>query len=496
MIDFHQAFKDLLTKWGPGHVMKTAYDTAWVARLGEIDSTLSDSAFEWICDNQLEDGSWGAPAPIYYHDRVISTLSALVALTQRSHNGHSRHQIDRGFQALERIAGQATHGLMADPNGATVGFEMIVPTLLAEAEGFRILQWQGKRILGRLKQLRELKMERLNGFQIHRELSIAYSAEMAGPDCKHLLDQENLQEENGSVAYSPSATAYYAHYVRPGDPAAMFYLRRVVSKDGGTPMAAPFDVYERAWVLWNLALAGPLDAELQALCQPHLKELELSWNARSGVGFGRGYSVQDGDDTSLVYAVLTEFGHAPDIKAVYHYEEDNNFRCYALEAVPSVSANVHILDAFRRLGRDEDDFAVRKILRFLRKNQISGSYWMDKWHASPYYTTSHVALATIQYDPKLAKTAIDWIMNTQNEDGSWGFYLPTAEETAYALQALSLWRRNGGKIPQEVLRKGAHWLEEHMEPPYPPLWIAKSLYYSEWVVRTEILCGLYLAGQD
>ena len=96
-----------------------------------------------------------------------------------------------------------------------------------------MFQHQGERILGRLKQLREAKVARLNGFRINRSLTIAYSAEMAGSDCQHLLDLENLQEDNGSVAHSPSATAYYARQVRPGDPAAMRYLREVVAADGG-----------------------------------------------------------------------------------------------------------------------------------------------------------------------------------------------------------------------------------------------------------------------
>ena len=53
-----------------------------------------------------------------------------------------------------RIVGGATQGLQSDPNGATVGFEMIAPTLAAEAEKLGIIKRQGDRILGRLSKLR------------------------------------------------------------------------------------------------------------------------------------------------------------------------------------------------------------------------------------------------------------------------------------------------------------------------------------------------------
>ena len=63
--------------------MGTAYDTAWVARLGDLDRSLSLWSLNWVCQHQLADGSWGAPEPVYYHDRVISTLAAMTALCRQ-----------------------------------------------------------------------------------------------------------------------------------------------------------------------------------------------------------------------------------------------------------------------------------------------------------------------------------------------------------------------------------------------------------------------------
>lgn len=496
IMDSQLEIKRLLTEWGLGHVMNTAYDTAWIARLADIDSTMSNTALNWICENQNPDGSWGAGELFYYHDRVISTISAMLALSRRGRRANDKLRIDRGRQALERIASDDIQGFLTDPNATTVGYETIMPTLVAEAEKLNILDHQGERLLGPLTLQRKAKLERLKDFKISRNLTIAYSVEMAGPDFQHLLDLEHLQEDNGSIAYSPSATAYFAKQVCPGDAKALSYLRGVVAPDGGAPGAAPFDIYERAWVLWNLALTGRLGPDLQPLYQPHVDALLAAWDPRRGIGFGTGCSIQDGDDTSLVYAVLTVLGLPPDIKTVYHYEEQDHFRCYYLETNPSISTNVHCLEVFRLTGADKSHPSVQKILQFLRKNRINGHYWSDKWHISPYYTTAHFVMASRDFDFDMAETAVRWILETRNPDGSWGYFMPTAEETAYALQALTTWNRYCGPVPKDLIRQSANWLEEHANPPYPPLWIAKSLYTSDWVVRSEIISALVMAEQN
>src|ERR1044071_7168625 len=148
----------LVDEIGPGHMGSTAYDTAWAARLGEIDWNLSSHALSWLAGNQLPDGSWGAPAPMYYHDRVLCTLAAMIALSYRGRREHDKLQIERGKYALERIVSGATQGLQSDPNGATVGFKLIAPTLAAEAEKLGIIKRQGDRILGRLSKQRAKKL--------------------------------------------------------------------------------------------------------------------------------------------------------------------------------------------------------------------------------------------------------------------------------------------------------------------------------------------------
>jgi halimadienyl-diphosphate synthase len=481
----------LVDEIGPGHMGSTAYDTAWAARLGEIDWNLSSHALSWLTENQLPDGSWGAPAPMYYHDRVLCTLAAMIALSYQGRRVHDKVRIENGKLALERIVGGATQGLQSDPNGATVGFEMIAPTLAAEAEKLGIIKDQGNRILGRLSKLRAKKLSYLQDNMISRNVTMAFSAEMAGTDGKHMLDIENLQESNGSVGVSPSATAYFATYIKRGDEASLNYLRSVMKPDGGMPNVAPFDVFEIAWALWNLSFIP--DVKKNGKLKPHIDFLSNAWQAKRGVGFAANYSVKDSDDTGLVYDTLLRFGCEKDLASVLIYEEKDYFRCFDLEANPSISANIHVLGALGQAGLDQKNSSVQKAIRFLHKAKGSNPFWVDKWHSSAYYATAHAVIACAKFASGFVEESVRWILRSQNRDGSWGTYLSTAEETAYAIQALWFWNENVAKIPKHVVRNGARWLTEHFDQPYPPLWIGKCLYNPSLVIRSAVISALALA---
>lgn len=481
----------LIDKIGPGDMGSTAYDTAWAARLGEIDWNLSSQALAWLAENQLPDGSWGARAPFYHHDRVICTLAAMIALSYRGRRGHDKVQVENGRLALERIVGGATAGLQADPNGATVGFEMIAPTLAAEAEELGLIKNQGNRILGRLSRQRSKKLAYLQNNMISRHVTMAFSAEMAGTDEQHMLDIENLQESNGSVGVSPSATAYFATYVKRGDENSLKYLQSSMKPDGGMPNVAPFDVFETAWSLWNLGMIPGL--EDTAKLQPHIDFLSNAWQPRRGVGYAATCSVRDSDDSVITYSALLRFGVEKDLASVLAYEEKDHFRCFDLEVNPSISANIHILDALGQVGLNQKTSSVQKIVRFLQKAKGQNQFWVDKWHASAYYPTAHAVVACAKIAEELVEDSVKWILQTQNKDGSWGTYLPTAEETAYAMQALWFWNECVAKVPKNALKNGARWLREHMDEPYPPLWIGKCLYSPRLVIRSAVISALTLA---
>jgi halimadienyl-diphosphate synthase len=368
---------------------------------------------------------------------------------------------------------------------------MIAPTLAAEAEKLGIIKHQGNRILGRLSKLRAKKLSYLHDNMISRNVTMAFSAEMAGTDGKHMLDIHHMQEDNGSVGVSPSATAYFATYVKRGDEASLKYLHSVMKPDGGMPNVAPFDIFEIGWTLWNLSFIP--DLKKNGKLQPHLDFLSKAWQPKRGVGFAAGYSVKDSDDTGLVYDTLLRFGIEKDLASVLLYEEKEHFRCFDLEANPSISANIHVLGALGQAGLDQKNSSVQKALRFLHRAKGTNHFWVDKWHSSTYYATSHAIIACAKLASGLVQDSVEWLLGSQNRDGSWGTYIPTAEETAYAIQALWFWNENVARVPKSALKHGARWLQEHMDQPYPPLWIGKCLYNPSLVIRSAVISALALA---
>ena len=189
-MDLQKAWVELLKETGPGKMMTTAYDTAWVARLVEIGEPIGDLALEWLREHQLPDGSWGAEQPCYYHDRVICTLAAINALARRA-RPRDRDRLRRAEAALEMM----TSRLGEDPAGETIGFELIVPTLVQEAKALGAFHNEEIEVLKSLAPLRSAKLALLPNGMINRFVTVAFSTEMAGNDGKDLLDVDHLQEQ-------------------------------------------------------------------------------------------------------------------------------------------------------------------------------------------------------------------------------------------------------------------------------------------------------------
>ena len=483
---------ELLQKIGSGTMTSTAYDTAWIARLFQNPrlAPLAEQALSWLRKNQLPDGSWGTAVPVYHHDRVICTLISLIALAERGHQ-QDQKRIQLGIQALKLHQSK----LDKDLAGETIAFEMLIPTLYKELVELDLIAVKEVKVIKEIVTEREEKLARSPGNMISRQVTMAFSSEMAGSDGQRILNKSELQEENGSIAHSPSATAYFLRHVSPNNQKAIAYLEENFSENGA-PNVAPFDLFEAAWTLWNFSLPNIDDQKMQALCRPHLDFLQKNWDQEIGIGHASGYTPKDGDDTGFIFEVLTRFDRQPNVDPIFHYEKENHFKCFALESNPSISTNIHILGALRHAGYPLTAPPIQKLLNFLQEHQHDEGYWIDKWHISPYYATSHMIITCIDYCDEVAAKAIDWLLNSQNADGSWGIYQGTAEETAYSLQALLICKRHGHLIPENIIQNGATWLKTHQHDSFPPLWIGKCLYSPLYVVSATILSTLYLHAQE
>ena len=469
----------------------TAYDTAWVAQVPDSDGSPNPAfpqALDWLRHNQNIGGSWGSRIE-YYHDRVISTLAALIALAEHGDDPQDGERIKQGEQYVH----YGMQRLDLDPCD-TVGFELILPTLMDRAHTLGLdLPYHA---CEPYRRVRDAKLQMIPDELIYsRRVTSTHSLEFMG-DALNLDRCESIQEINGSCGSSPSATAYLLTKF-PDNQSARDYLQMTLQVGGGAAMPlCPIEIFNKSWVLYNLELAYSL-SDLGDLVAPHLEAFLRCWNPQYGVSFSEEYSVPDLDDTAVVFKLLRGVGYDLDPGVLGFYEEKDHFMCYQYERNPSIGVHVHLLDAMHVCPRQypHRERMIKKALRFLYRTRIDRAYWFDKWHISPYYITSHAVIAAIGFDDQLARDAVRWILATQRDSGAWGYYMPTNEETAYCLQALLIFDRCVAPVKREVLDRAAAYLYTHRNRELRTLWIEKSLYIPLQVVEAAIVSALALYEQ-
>jgi halimadienyl-diphosphate synthase len=477
--------RSLLIRLGEGKVEGVAYDTAWVARLAPRCAGYGfDRALEWLRRNQYEDGSWGGPL-VQYHDRFISTLAAIVALREGRQKPRDERRVKRGENALWKIVGR-----LGRDDSDTIGFPIISASLANEAAGLGLdVPLPPIRFAGAYHQKVKELINRPN--RNWRTSTITFSLEAL---CNAVMETDPVFEDNSSVALSPSATAAYllSHEDVAGE-APLIYLQTVQQADGSVPAVAPIDLFEIAWSLNHLHIAGAIEPDMPEV-KRMLDYLWRVWSPSVGAGYSRHYSVTDSDGTAACFTAL-KWGNYPVSAEVFeHYEADDHFYCFLGETNPALSANVRLLAALRTCD-DHPRYSswIAKIVDTLHRFDENGSFWWDKWHASPYYVSGAALAALHGVDNALCRSRFKWIMRTQNDDGGWGYLgESTPEETAYCLEALVRWHNSIEPIDRTILDAAASYLWKHLSDHRKiPLWIGKSLYYPEGPVRAAILAALF-----
>ena len=467
----------------------TDYDTSWAARLRNADGSLAyPRLLEGLTSRQHPDGSWGGHIP-YAYDRMLTTLSVVLLLARVGHREQDQEQ---------RAAGQRYIWLNAATiereAHRTVGFEMILPTLLREGEELGLdLPYAQLRHYDeeRRKKLSLLPEKRL----FERRTTALFSLE-AFAGRADLDDVTDLLSADGSVAGSPSSTAWLLGQKpdwRERHPKSAAYLEGLMPLyDAGLPTMAPYDVFARAWVLYYLDRGGLLGSH-KDLSKLHYEYLLERWGP-GGVGWSSN-AFPDSDDTAMVALMLHRAGYEVDGSPLLAYERDEHFAVFEHERDPSISANLHILEALQTLPERDRARARDKILGYVLGERLHGSFWSDKWHASVYYPTSQALMALMPHAANRMDETLHWLFATQRPDGSWGQYGPTDEETALVLLALLLYHREARPLPAEPLRKAAFYLLNNEKPfrrHHPELWIAKVLFAPTFVIRSIILAALGL----
>jgi halimadienyl-diphosphate synthase len=332
------------------------------------------------------------------------------------------------------------------------------------------------------------------------QVTVVHSLEFLGDEAD-LTGLRAARGANGALGNSPAATAYYLACT--GDPHALAYLEDCLARTGGAmaPVLHPCETYELLWSAYHLFLAGVPAAQL--LSDAERQALSAALRA-GGVSLSPTFPIADADDTAVALLLLHDLGEPVDPSVLERFAlgAGNCFASFPYERHASVGVNLHVLHALAAVpGYPDRERVLARLLDYLAAEQRGGLYWLDKWHLSPYYATAHALCILHALPPDLAARAAplaararEWVRQTQNDDGSWGFTgTPTAEETAYAVPALARgaasgpaprdWRRGAAGL--RYLRRVASATSAETED-YPPLWIDKCLYTPTLVVRATI----------
>lgn len=464
----------------PGITSGAAYDTAWAARVtDERGKPVFPECVLWLLNHQNPDGSWGSHTH-NYHDRVLSTLSAISALKEIDKRQYSQY-----IQKGETYIWENIKKVREEPR--LIGSELLVPSLMEQAESlglnlpYHITIYQ-KEYDAKLKKVDE-------SLWYSPLTTLSFSLEFLG-DKVDVTQLAAVQLPNGSVATSPAATAFFLTHQK--DAKAVKYLKEILSVtgDGSVMTVYPIEVFESSWVMYNFMQAGVYLEWFPDVCdflRSHLRQSGVCWSVQS--------PLTSADETAVVCKVLRDMQYSVDFRILDCYKAGDYYMTLTFELDPSVSTNIHVLE-FVKSCREfpEREEVIEKLVHFLKKKMCSRGFWVDKWHTSPYYPTSHAVFALHDLDFSLVEKAVSWIIDTQHENGLWGANTGTLEETAYAVQAL-LHYHGTERIDGKSVSKAVSLIPDTVVPSRADLWVGKVLYTPVQVVWSSVVSAQVRTGR-
>ncbi|MFS8014551.1 putative ent-copalyl diphosphate synthase [Helianthus anomalus] len=154
---FVDIIKTMLGSMDDGEISVSAYDTAWVALVQDVngsDGPQFPSSLEWIVNNQLSDGSWGDPLIFSAHDRLMNTLACVIALTFWNVQ-HSKCQ-----QGLKFMKENISKLEDEDREHMPIGFEVAFPSLINMARKLKLEVPEDTRAMKEIYASRNLKLSK------------------------------------------------------------------------------------------------------------------------------------------------------------------------------------------------------------------------------------------------------------------------------------------------------------------------------------------------
>lgn len=495
----------LLTRcaaYPPGEISPSVYETARIASLAPWVAQ-QEGRLRFLLASQQQDGSW-----CHIDDyALIPTLSALEALLQCLRRGETGlapsgaliEASRRGLQALARMLDPTSPVPVAD----TIAAELIIPSLVedihAHSHELRVdpipglESWADVRFaLPAAADFPLLLRIRSNGAQLPAKLH--HTLEALKPRAHG--NASGIKLVNGNIGCSPAATAAWIDGTASvGENAsATAYLHGLASRHGGpVPGVSPITTFEYAWSVWALARAG-VDVHVPAAIADYLRCAITDEGSAVAEGL-----LCDADTTAVVVCCLGHLGIEVPVDCLYRFDRGSHFVCWTGERNPSVSANAHVLEALTQHAARHPQMALAepsalaRIAQWLLAHQNADGFWLDKWHASPYYATHCCVAALVRGGGAVGvERARRWVLETQREGGGWGWWRATREESAYAVQTLLGGDRRPSSEILDAVGRGEEFLHVTRGTDDPPLWHDKDLYAPVNVIEAEVLAASHL----
>ena len=469
----------------------SVYDTAYLSLVKNSNNMPTFSrTLDFIVQSMHDDYSWGNPHIL--SDSILSTLASIYAIQES--------RLVNTFQG-QKILNRAKefvydkYPYISKEPFFTSGFEFIVPNLIQKTD----IQLENHSVTKELLKNQHKKLSMIPIEYIEKKKTPMLFALESLDELGITTSLDHFIESNGSIATSPSTTAWYLNHNNKSEKKSdmMDYLNSVYNNTRGTvPSFADYALMNIPFVLYPLFKAGivhPSTLDLLNYVMEHWTPV--------GVGHSAFFPLTDADDTALNLLLLNNYNLIGDkderfesLKAFYKNE---HFVTYPWEMGASNMVNIHVLDMYLESSYqcNNRQMMINQLVTYIEK-QISYSKGIggDKYHHSPYCQNTHAVLALAKNYPEISRKLIDWFIVNQDENGLWGTNGPNIEETAYAVMSLCYYHINAEKIDLNILFNAIDYLVKN-DNPYPDLWLSKVAYTPIETVQAHILSALELYRQ-
>nr|QWD59162.1 ent-copalyl diphosphate synthase [Aconitum carmichaelii] len=368
-----EKIKSMLSCMEDGDISISAYDTAWVALVKDIDGNDGPhfpSSLQWIVDNQLSDGSWGDEDIYSAHDRILNTLGCIVAL--KTWNVHPE-KCENGLAFIRQNINK-----LEDENieHMPIGFEVAFPSTIEIARKIGLEIPVDSPAVQEIYEQRNLKLSKIPMDMVHMvPTTLLHSLEgMEGLDWGKLI---KLQSSDGSMLFSPSSTAFALMNTK--NEKCLEYLKKPVEKfNGGVPNVYPVDLFENVWAVDRLERLG-ISRYFRSEIKSCIDYVARYWT-KNGIAWARNSNVCDIDDTAMGFRLLRLHGHDVSPDVFRHFEKGGEFFCFAGQSNQAVTGLFNLYRATQVLfpGDTILERAKSFAYKFLRQKQAANEL-LDKW---------------------------------------------------------------------------------------------------------------------